>query len=71
MSANWETMGNDVVHVKGTLWRHDPFVGMNSEGVIYAETPCWSLIAMPVPDIHTPEAEERKRQERRRRGLIR
>ena len=50
--------------------REDPFVGVNSQGVIYAQTPCWSPLAMPVPDIHSDEAEERRRIERRHRRLF-
>jgi hypothetical protein len=34
------------------LHRLDPFQNTNAQGVAYAETPCWSLLAMPVPDIH-------------------
>jgi hypothetical protein len=52
------------------LLTHDPFQGRNAQGVIFAQTPCWSLLAMPVPDIHSAEAEERRRQERRMRRLF-
>lgn len=29
----------------------DPFVGVNGNGVVFAQTPCWSVLAMPVPTI--------------------
>ena len=48
----------------------DPFVGVNGQGTVYAETPCWSVLAMPVPDVHSEECEERRRQERRMQRLF-
>lgn len=42
----------------------DPFVGRNSQGTLYAETPCWSLLAMPVPELLSAETQERRRYER-------
>src|SRR5260370_1300469 len=46
------------------LHRADPFQSMNSQGIVYAETPCWSLLAMPVPELHSEETEERRRLQR-------
>lgn len=52
------------ISIEQALLIHDPFVGVNSQGVTYAQTPCWSLLRMPVPEITSPEAQERARQER-------
>jgi len=56
------------VRIYETRVQHDPFVGRNAQGVEYAETPCWSLLAMPVPEVTSPEAQERARYQRLHRS---
>jgi hypothetical protein len=67
MSPNIEvhvTLFDTQVAMLHALHRSDPFQNTNSQGVVYAETPCWSLLAMPVPELHSAETQERRRLQR-------
>ena len=67
-SKNSETEQIDAVR---KYWEHekflnmlnasDPFVGRNALGVRYSETPCWFVLAMPVPELLSDETQERRR----------